>query len=236
MATTTTKTARHVYVGHRRDQFRDELMAKVTNGDTTARFPTPEPGAELGDKVELHFLGITKTQEPRLQFDCAHDLWLAVGNRNTQLYAVYNAQGQSRKGMVQSFGLSPALTEARRRAIDMGLLGYRIEDAIYSLGQEANSQLSEIQARLREEEIGVLVRQLNRCIDVRGYEAALRHQAGTGLAHDERCLEECAGALDRKGREAKAVARVLKRAQLTNLPVPSEDEVRAVFQRIAKDF
>ena len=233
---TTTKTARHVYIGHRRDQFRNELMAKITSGDTTARFPTPEPSTELGDKVEMHFLGITKTQEPRLQFDCAHDLWIAIGNRGSQLYAVYNSQGQSRKGMVQSFGLSPALTEARRRAIDMGLISYRIEDAIYALGQEANSQLSEIQARLREEEIAVLVRQLNRCIDVRGYEAALRHQAGTGLPHDARCLEECADALDRQGREAKAVARVLKRAQLTNQPIPDTETVRTVFQKIASTF
>mgnify|MGYP001441015391 CR=1 FL=1 len=84
-STRTHKPNRYVYTGHRRDQFRNELMAKITANETTPRFPTPEPSSDLGTDVNMVFLGITKTQEPRLQFDCAHDLWIAVGTRGTQL-------------------------------------------------------------------------------------------------------------------------------------------------------
>lgn len=231
---TISKPVRHVYVGNRRTQFREELMDKVISGETVPRFPQPVAEASLGENVELHFLGITKTLEPRLQFECSQDLWLAVGSRNMQLYAVYNPEGLSRKGMVQSFGLSPALTEARRRAIDMDKMYYRIEDAIYALGQDANTSLSEMQTRLRDEELAVLVRQLNRCIDVRGYEAKLKLQAGV-VEEDkgvDKCLDDCAAALERRGRLEKAIARVQKRAQLTNTKVPDEAAVRAVFEAI----
>ena len=106
-----------MYQSPRRDSFRTNILKHVLSGRTQPKHAPPS--------TQCQFLGITQTLEPGLAFPCWHDLWVEIAPTTGKytLFAVYG-ENRIRKGFWQSWGFSPALTEARHRAIDMGLVAY----------------------------------------------------------------------------------------------------------------
>ena len=230
------------YTANRRVQFRDTIMPGIQAGDAKPKFLAPIAQNEILENQQLTFVGGSTTNEPKLQHACHHDLWvLSQGTRLIQVYAVYGNKdgiGLSRKGKNRSFGISPALTEARQRAVDMGVVAYSVLEAHAGLeftdnllyGTNADEPMT-LQLALVEVEETVLREALERNRLLQGFLAMSALVSSCRLNREQkRAMDDCRTSVQDEKLFNKLMGLIAANAACNRTQAPSADYVRNTIQ------
>lgn len=231
------------YTAKRRVDFRNYIMQGILSGESQPKFNSPLALADVTEGQALTFLGGTTTQEPKLTYGCHHDLWALVhGTRLLQVYAVYGNKddiGISRKGKNRSYGLSPALTEARQRATDMGIVAYSVLEAHagleftdQTLYAEGADQPMQVQLALLEVEETVLREALSRNRLLQGFLAMCALVSSSRINREqERAVQACQTAVQEPKQFTRLISLIGANAACNRTMAPSQEYVRNIISQ-----